>query len=713
MSGQTEEDSFSSSYQHPPHHTADQLRIAEITAKCSGALSILGSSAILWDIVWRKRETANVSNRRTTLLQILFGMSVFDIGASSMYIWGSWAIPSDYGRGSAEEKSHDNNYNDDVNFIFQPSGTVQTCRAQGFLFQTFASAIPMYNLSLAVFSYLAVNHNWKEDRFRRYQLCFHLLPLSFGSITATYGLIDDQFHPNELWCWFSGTDQSNMLKFLVYYGPLWLVFWIIVILFSLMYRHVRRREAMNKRMQFARILEAVEVSRNSMSLRLSASSHQFQQQQQHLRQSHSQSFAVPAPPVSSSDGPPPDPNTTTASTSRMATRSYSMTSAEVAAMHQRMQRQRSSTALSRFIFIQGIQFACVFILTFLFPTIVRSQQLRKDYVKFPLLFFMTLFLPLQGFLNSMVYFKLEIKSWWKLLKERVLSSVANSSIMARRSDRHNSSSPSTRGAVTVLATSTSGERIFPASRPAVSQTCTTARASSWSAQLKEDEEEENEEHGDEDFDRHGGDGDDPQEVPTNSIRELALLDEDDSLSTPPSNPQTLELLDDDAQSPIDNVECSSPPISGAPLFGSTQDDSEERNTSSCHRSPRSAPLVPPPSFAQHDSWHKVDDHGGTNKDEQLPPPRIREQDRSINLLSSTLTQAKERQQNEFSPSQRGEESQTQDDSDEQIHNSAASLMAEEQSDDAIEERGSSGPRISRPSEPGYAQQLQTISLEKR
>ena len=332
-------------------HSADQLRAAELTAKCTGAMSILGSCSILYDIIFRKGK----AGKQMTMLSILLGMSIFDIGASSMYIVGSWAIPSDEGGN-----------------VFQPSGTDQTCVAQGFLFQLFASAIPMYNLSLAMYSFLAVNRQWSEDRFQTYQWCFHVLPVAFGSITATYGVVHDQFNPNELWCWFSDTEHSDMLKFVLYYGPLWLVFWCIVILFVLIYRHVRMIEK----------LIYQEDHKKMMQVRQSRQGGFEEKQEQ-------------APTASSS---------------------YNNSSEQ--------QQRKKKLRLSRAVFIQGVQFSCVFILTFLFPTITRSQQLHKKSVKFGVLFMMTLFLPLQGFLNSLVYFKAEIKQLWKRCQNKLLQSVS-------------------------------------------------------------------------------------------------------------------------------------------------------------------------------------------------------------------------------------------------------------------------------------------------
>ena len=474
--------------------SAHQLRMAEIMAKCSGSLSILGSTSIVLDILFlrrRKQSSSSSSTTRrkqqttTTLLQILLGMSLFDIGASSMYIWGSWAIPP--------HSSNDDNTTDDNNVhdVFQPSGTNATCHAQGFLFQTFASAIPMYNLSLAIYSYLAVNWDWKETQFQSYHWCFHILPISFGTITATYGLLHDQFNPNELWCWFSGTKHSDMLKFVVYYGPLWIVFFVILTLFGLMYRHVHEREETNKRIQLEQILVAIRDNNNSLHTRPTQNDnihHHHHPTNDSMSTTTTTNTTTPTginqhrhPLCASGEtttatsithdcnntttstttnsvllSPTLDPlpslpdvtteagtaTTRTASTTTTSHVRYSFSVEEIAHAQEQMQQrqQRSATVnvnLSRFVFIQGFQFACVFILTFVFPTLVRSQQLHKDQVRFPLIFCMTLFLPLQGFFNSLVYFKVELRQLLCqiiLWKHQIVSSWINaSSILGWRS----------------------------------------------------------------------------------------------------------------------------------------------------------------------------------------------------------------------------------------------------------------------------------------
>ena len=327
-------------------YSDDQWRTATLTAKCTGAMSIVGSSSIIYDIVCRKSKMG----KQLTMLQILMGMSLSDIVASFTFLVGTWAIPSD---------------NDDD--AYKAMGNEATCRVQGFLIQMFGSAVPLYNLCLAVYSYLAINKHWTEDDFSKRRWRFHILPGTFGGLTGLYGLIDDQYHPAGLWCWFAGTDRSDILRFSLFYIPHWITFGCIATLFFVIYRHVHKIEQIMMEQQ-------------------------QQQQQQHDKQQQQQQ--VPEQAICEENTKQNSFPVADSSTSNLDTETR--------------REKKNSALLTRTVFRQGIQFSCVFILTFLFATITRAQQWIKETANFPVLFLMTFFLPLQGFLNSLVYFKVEI-----------------------------------------------------------------------------------------------------------------------------------------------------------------------------------------------------------------------------------------------------------------------------------------------------------------
>ena len=352
-----------SSSSPPPALSSAQMRAATLAAKYAGGLSLVGSSLIIWN-VWHKKRHLKHRLKRPVLLNILLGMSLFDLCSSSMYIVGSWAIPA----------------NEASETVFMPRGSTFTCTAQGALFQAFEPAIPLYNLSLASYYYLTVKCNWKDDKLQRHARAFHVGPALFGLSTALYGVLDNQFHPNDFWCWFAGTEQSDLLKFLLYYIPIWASFFAVVTLFSLMYRHVRHQERANHRYQFERTL--------------------------------AQAAAATEPPPDDEDETDDleDASSPTASLRRGS--AWQRTIRNRLLVRQSGVRQgpqrRFSGRLSRPVLRQGVLYSCAFLLAFLFPTISRTQQLHKDDIRYGLLFCMCLCLPLQGFLNSLIYFQRDI-----------------------------------------------------------------------------------------------------------------------------------------------------------------------------------------------------------------------------------------------------------------------------------------------------------------
>jgi len=68
-------------------------------------------------------------------------------------------------------------------------------------------------------------------------------------------------------------------------------------------------------------------------------------------------------------------------------------------------RRSKNKKASNKIASQAIFYIISFYLTFLFPSWTRISQMVKGYVEFPVLFLFTIFLPLQGLFNAMVYFR--------------------------------------------------------------------------------------------------------------------------------------------------------------------------------------------------------------------------------------------------------------------------------------------------------------------
>jgi len=221
-------------------YTDTQLRAAAWSNKVTAAISFFSSSYLMYDILKdrgliccckRRQQSDTTPKLLTTMQKILLGMCLLDLIADIWFFVGGWAMPND----------GETLYSGVA--TLSPRGTTASCTAQGF-FLMLGLAIPLYQVSLTSFYYLTVCKNWKEDRqFRRYQPLFHIPPWCWGLGCALYGAIDDQFHPNLVWCFYGGTDISTELLFGLFYAPLWLSFLISGILLLLIWKKVREQEA--------------------------------------------------------------------------------------------------------------------------------------------------------------------------------------------------------------------------------------------------------------------------------------------------------------------------------------------------------------------------------------------------------------------------------------------------------------------------------------
>ncbi|KAL7580408.1 hypothetical protein ACA910_004430 [Epithemia clementina (nom. ined.)] len=415
-----------------PPYSANQLMAASIMAKCSGGLSIVGSSSILVDILWCRKQQQRRQHRLIKcpiLLHILLGMSLFDICSSSMYVVGSWAIPpNDHNNNNDLDGNDHHQQQHGSSVVFQPKGTAATCAAQGALFQAFEPAMPLYNLSLALYYYLTIVYNWKTHQLQRFAWAFHMGPILFGTSTAIYGVVTDRFHnSNDLWCWFAGdTRQSKLLIFVLSYVPLWSVFGIVLVLFALIYRHVRQQERANARYRFERnVALGLTTTTNTNTTTTNTNTNT-------TAAAAVSTAGEPTPPQPSEASPPEEGAVAGRSSGdgdggSRKSHHLSIPSRVIRAVWRRPNNHHdapaaaapASSRLSNPVFWQGLWFSLAFVLTYLLPTIVRFQQAHEDTVKFGLVFAMTLFAPLQGFWNSLVYFRRQIAAlFWRPLRQR-------------------------------------------------------------------------------------------------------------------------------------------------------------------------------------------------------------------------------------------------------------------------------------------------------
>ncbi len=131
-----------------------QISLAVIP-KFTGLLSLMGSSFIFQDVLKSKTRRSKVYHR------LLFGLSVFDMMASTVNFFSTWPIPA----GTPN--------------VFGASGTTQTCTAQGFFNETGNVCTPLYNASLCIY-YVSAG---KEYRW------FSLQPLSCSQLRSSVHIL--------------------------------------------------------------------------------------------------------------------------------------------------------------------------------------------------------------------------------------------------------------------------------------------------------------------------------------------------------------------------------------------------------------------------------------------------------------------------------------------------------------------------------------------
>ena len=115
-----------------------------ITPKPFAFISILSSTYIIQHVLKSRKRRSEVFHR------LLLGLSLCDLFASTSFFMGTWPIPIG------------------TKGVYLASGNKATCDAQGFFQQFFGVAPPLYNGSLAVYTFSSsdtdgrmVIQNWR------------------------------------------------------------------------------------------------------------------------------------------------------------------------------------------------------------------------------------------------------------------------------------------------------------------------------------------------------------------------------------------------------------------------------------------------------------------------------------------------------------------------------------------------------------------------
>jgi len=400
---------------------ANRQKALALIPKFSAFLSVIGSGFIIYDIVlshfnipltwWQKKPKnnsftsdkfntrgsgSNVNNSRggrssrrfaqrktlknSAYYRLMLAMSISDFMVSFAWFCTTWPIPKD-------EKSLDN----PSEIVFGNTGTMQTCEAQGFFIQL-GIITPFYNALLASYYYLTIRREWKEEEFKRkIEYVGHIVSVSFGFGTSIAGLVMELFNNSVVWCWIApyplgcgnGPDQvecirgvnSNSLRWAFYYGPLWVMIFLVAMFMSLVYIYVRSLD--NKMDQYTR-----SYRQNAARTSTESGSSEF--------------------------------NTGGDRRRNLMARTFSTMNTETLNDQRRQRRNERSKAVAN----QGLFYAGTFALVWVFGTIVRAMQLANASPPWILTFWFAVFTPSQGFFNFLVYIRPRLLKFFEQRKKR-------------------------------------------------------------------------------------------------------------------------------------------------------------------------------------------------------------------------------------------------------------------------------------------------------
>jgi hypothetical protein len=153
--------------------TEEQQKAISIIPHVTGALSILGSAFIVYDVVSDRKKWSSTYHR------LLFGMGLYDFVSSFATALSTVPMPSESG-----------------DFSY---GNAATCTAQG-MFVNLNIASPLYNFMLSIYFLLTVTFRWsKDDVKKKVEVWFHAFPFVWVLMTTIVVLPQNGFNDSSLW----------------------------------------------------------------------------------------------------------------------------------------------------------------------------------------------------------------------------------------------------------------------------------------------------------------------------------------------------------------------------------------------------------------------------------------------------------------------------------------------------------------------------------
>lgn len=378
-----------------------QDKVLAIVPKFSGFLSLCGSTYIVQHVL-RSRERRNFVYHR-----ILCAMSCSDVLGSSMYVLSTWPIPRGY--------------------AVYAVGNQASCNFSGTLDQFASLTTPLFSGSLSIYYLLVIRYGWREEQVQKYQAWLFLIPFGLGASTSIAGLAMELYNPADWVCWIApfppGCEDdsptnpctrginADLYRMVFSYAIVWVVFGVLAITMGMIYRKVRATELKTAKYKASSFLgsnvqpPSRQPSDPDMLETKPKSEHEEPKQDQNQNQEQEQQSTPPEQvhepcseeaPVAPASEPLERQDSAVYSNDSVDTLNSTRPNKRC------RQSQRASSTLTRTVMNQSIMYMGAFYLTFIFGTIARVLQIW-NITFYPIFVCMTLFFPLQGFWQYLIY----------------------------------------------------------------------------------------------------------------------------------------------------------------------------------------------------------------------------------------------------------------------------------------------------------------------
>ena len=164
--------------------TERQQKALALAPKFAAALSIFGSSYIIYDCISKRNKRITTSYHR-----LMVGLSVTDLLMSLGLFTTTWPMPRDTPN------------------VFGAIGNTASCEAIGSIEQ-FGVSATIYNGCLSVFYLLRIRYGWTTKRLQRAEIWMHVIPLAFGISTIAASLALNLFNSGLFDCWIATFPQG-------------------------------------------------------------------------------------------------------------------------------------------------------------------------------------------------------------------------------------------------------------------------------------------------------------------------------------------------------------------------------------------------------------------------------------------------------------------------------------------------------------------------